>query len=29
LWGSLMLFFVLRAISLYLWYPRIPRALAD
>jgi MATE family multidrug resistance protein len=28
LWGSLMLFFVLRAVTLYLWYPRIPRALA-
>lgn len=28
LWASLMLFFVLRAVPLYLWYPRIPRALA-
>jgi len=28
LWGSLMLFFVLRAATLYLWYPRIPRTLA-
>lgn len=28
LWASLMLFFVLRAATLYLWYPRIPRALA-
>jgi MATE family multidrug resistance protein len=27
LWASLMLFFVLRALTLYLWYPRIPRAL--
>lgn len=29
LWASLMLFFVLRALTLYLWYPRIPRALAN
>jgi MATE family multidrug resistance protein len=29
LWASLMLFFVLRAVPLYLWYPRIPRALAN
>ncbi|MBK8158299.1 MAG: MATE family efflux transporter [Rhodospirillaceae bacterium] len=28
LWASLMLFFGLRAATLYLWYPRIPRALA-
>ncbi len=28
LWASLMLFFILRAATLYLWYPRIPRALA-
>nr|WP_298686063.1 MATE family efflux transporter [uncultured Dongia sp.] len=28
LWASLMLFFVLRALTLYLWYPRILRALA-
>lgn len=29
LWASLMLFFVLRGLTLYLWYPRIPRALAN
>ena len=28
LWASLLLFFVLRALTLSLWYPRIPRALA-
>lgn len=29
LWGSLMLFFVLRAVTLYVSYPRIPRSLAE
>ncbi len=29
LWGSLMLFFVLRAVTLYMWYPRIPRSIAE
>jgi len=29
LWASLMLFFILRGLTLYLWYPRIPRALAN
>lgn len=29
LWASLMLFFVLRGATLYLWYPRIPRSLRD
>lgn len=28
LWAALLLFFVLRAITLYCWYPRIPRSLA-
>lgn len=29
LWAALMLFFALRALTLYCWYPRIPRSLRD